>query len=558
MADVSAKFIRISEAMLDDYPIVNGQLIITRTNSYFGSLFFDYNDVRHAIRDVYTIDDGVVPTPTANNQGKLFYGLMSSDSKYHLYANPSGNTMVDILLNGPDPELGLDDVLRVNQTGGRNLIIHQDGASDWVLRSGVPSMAWRSICYGNGLFVAVANTAGTNQVMTSPDGLNWTPRVSAANQDWISVCYGDGLFVAVSYTGSGTRAMTSPDGITWTLRNTPDNHNWQSVCYGNGTYVAVALSSSSNSTMWSTDGITWESGASVAGYAWTSVCYGDGVFVAVANSGTGNRVMTSTDGRTWTSRVSAADNNWRSVCYGNGLFVAVAASGSGNRVMTSPDGITWTARASAANNDWYSVGYGDGVFVAVACSGSGNRIMTSYDGISWSTQKSPANNNWFTVCYAQGFYVALSLDGAGSQLMTAPCTCALAMNLAGGFLDSGAPVLSANPDRSLSVAESATMRKKLQVCGTRFIPLSLSSAHWVYMPDGTFQYTANLQDLTDMDSILSIRVDFSDDAAESEQQAQAWRNVRWVIPTDRTPSDLVFISDVEITTTLPILVCVIN
>jgi len=55
----------------------------------------------------------------------------------------------------------------------------------------------------------VSNSGTGNRVMTSPDGINWTIRSSAADNDWRSVCYGNGLFVAVSTTGTGNRVMTS-------------------------------------------------------------------------------------------------------------------------------------------------------------------------------------------------------------------------------------------------------------------------------------------------------------------------------------------------------------
>ena len=50
----------------------------------------------------------------------------------------------------------------------------------------------------------------------------WTIRTSPADNNWFSVCYGNGLFVAVAYSGTGNRVMTS--GII----NTPvadDNFN---------------------------------------------------------------------------------------------------------------------------------------------------------------------------------------------------------------------------------------------------------------------------------------------------------------------------------------------
>jgi hypothetical protein len=129
--------------------------------------------------------------------------------------------------------------------------------------------------------------------MTSPDGINWTIRTSAADNQWFSVCYGNGLFVAVSYDGSGNRVMTSPDGINWTIRTNAANNQWLSVCYGNGLFVAVANSGSGNRVMTSPDGINWTIRTSAADNQWHSVCYGNGLFVAVAITGSGNLVMTS-------------------------------------------------------------------------------------------------------------------------------------------------------------------------------------------------------------------------------------------------------------------------
>ena len=240
---------------------------------------------------------------------------------------------------------------------------------------------WYSVCYGNGIFVAVSSSGTGNRVMTSPDGIEWKSRTPAADNDWRGVTYGNGIFVAVAITGTGNRVMTSTDGIEWKSRESAADNNWHSVCYGNGLFVAVAATGTGNRVMTSPDGIEWKSRTSAADNNWFGITYGNSLFVAVAVSGTGNRVMTSPDGITWTSRTSAADNEWRSVCYGNGLFVAVSESGTGKRVMTSPDGITWTSRTSAADNGWRSVCYGNGLFVAVAITGTGNRVMTST--LSW-------------------------------------------------------------------------------------------------------------------------------------------------------------------------------
>jgi hypothetical protein len=285
--------------------------------------------------------------------------------------------------------------------------------------------AWRSVTYGNGLFVAVAGIPTSlgaiagERVMTSPDGINWTNRISATDNDWTSVTYGNGVFVAVAKSGTGNRVMTSPDGITWTSRTSAADSDWSSVTFGNGVFVAVA-NASANCVMTSTNGTTWTlqtSGA--AGNGWQSITYGNNTFVAVGSGG--NRVMTSTNGTSWTARIASQNNTWRSVTYGNNLFVAVSSDGT-NRVMTSTDGTTWTSRNASAALEWSSVTYGNNLFLAVANIGlSLSRVMTSPDGITWTSRTAAAQYRWNSVTYANDIFVAVASTedgGTGNRAMT--------------------------------------------------------------------------------------------------------------------------------------------
>jgi hypothetical protein len=253
----------------------------------------------------------------------------------------------------------------------------------WTGQTAAAANDWRSVTYGNGLFVAVSETGTGNRVMTSTDGATWTSRTSAADNEWRSVTFGNGVFVAVSGTGTGNRVMTSPDGITWTSQSSAPDSEWNSITFGNGTFVAVAASGMVDRVMTSTDGVNWtgRTAASNTNFSiWNSVTYGNGLFVAVAEVmfGSSSTVMTSPDGVNWTSQSAAAPLWWKSVTYGDGLFVAVAASGTTNRVMTSPDGITWTSRTAPTGAGWMSVTYGNGLFVAVGFGGNSNRTaMTS-------------------------------------------------------------------------------------------------------------------------------------------------------------------------------------
>jgi hypothetical protein len=77
----------------------------------------------------------------------------------------------------------------------------------WTAQSATEANQWRSVIYGNGTFVAVAQT-GTHRVMTSPDGITWTAQAAAEANSWNAVTYGDGNFIATGYSGTH-RVMTS-------------------------------------------------------------------------------------------------------------------------------------------------------------------------------------------------------------------------------------------------------------------------------------------------------------------------------------------------------------
>jgi len=290
----------------------------------------------------------------------------------------------------------------------------------WTSQTNPVDNNWKSVTYGNGLFVAIAQTGTGNRVMTSPDGVNWTIRTSAADVSWQSVAYGDGVFVVVANVG-GTRVMTSYDGITWTLRTPPLSSSWSSIVYGNGLFVAVSSQNTTSGCMSSPDGITWTGQTLPVARVWNAVTYGNGLYVAVGETGTGDRVMTSPDAVTWTSRTSAADNSWNGIVYGNGMFVAVSSIDVDYGVMSSPDGITWTIRVTSLNTEWNNVTWGNGVFVAVGrdtAGGGTDNVMTSPDGINWTIRTGAAANTWNDVVYGNGLFVAISGDGTSNRVMT--------------------------------------------------------------------------------------------------------------------------------------------
>lgn len=292
--------------------------------------------------------------------------------------------------------------------------------TDWTMHTPPDANSWRSVAFGNGLFVAVSDD-GTNRAMTSTDGVSWTTRTAAAANRWQSVAFGAGKFVAVSNDGAN-RVMMSTNGANWSQPGTPiSSGSWNSITYGNGLFVAVG---GSGVVMASSDGETWTSG-SAPSKNWRAVTSGAGKFVAVTSTATDQyQAMTSTNGTTWdnTNLTLTPKSNWDGVTFGNGTFVAVASGGPGVLAMASANGTSWTAgTTSQSTKEWTSAVYANGQFVAVSDDTINEMAMVSPDGITWTDQTTPSICRWTSVTYGAGKYVAVADYNAnyncGTQLV---------------------------------------------------------------------------------------------------------------------------------------------
>ena len=276
--------------------------------------------------------------------------------------------------------------------------------------------SWASLCYGNGLFVAVSDGTTNPGVMTSTDGRVWFSETAAPSTGnaWRGVAYGNGLYVAIASNGSIMRRSTG--STTWTAVRTDTVVRWTSIAYGNNLFVAV---SSDNAVLVGDNtATTWTTNTGIANQTWNSVAFSGTTFVAVASSGAGIRVATSTNGSTWTSRRTPADLAWKTIGYGNGTFVALADAGA-YRIMTSDDdGVTWSLRTNPVSLSWKSVAYGDSLWIAVASDGVGNGIMTSTDnGRTWTVRKPPVDLAWDAIAFGDSTFVAVAASGTGNRAM---------------------------------------------------------------------------------------------------------------------------------------------
>ena len=105
-----------------------------------------------------------------------------------------------------------------------------------------PTTGWyRTICYGNGKFVAV----GGPYTAYSLDGINWVETEDSTSPDWQDVCYGDGEgFIAVAHekVNYAYRYKYSTNGTSWTEQSEYGiSYGFDNVCYGDGYFFMTGV-----------------------------------------------------------------------------------------------------------------------------------------------------------------------------------------------------------------------------------------------------------------------------------------------------------------------------
>ena len=142
---------------------------------------------------------------------------------------------------------GLFVVVGNDNSNGNRILTSPDGINWTIITKAYNSNIFtlNSICYApdKNMFVAI-NSFGTYtyaNVVYSYDGIIWNQsKALEFNFACRSICYGNGLFVAVGnyIYGGNPRIATSTDGINWTAPCAPPSDEmWYSICYGNGRFV---------------------------------------------------------------------------------------------------------------------------------------------------------------------------------------------------------------------------------------------------------------------------------------------------------------------------------
>ena len=254
------------------------------------------------------------------------------------------------------------------------------GSSDTTYANISNAHEYSAGCYGNGVYVAIGfcsdSSSGeispTNAATYSLTGVSsWTSSALPASQYWTDVCYGNGMFVAVANGVSDSSdadicAAISYTGKTWTkvAKNAKTNVDlkFNYICYGNGKFVAIR----SNACCYSNDGTEW-CVSSLSATSLSRIAFGNGIFAIIT---TNARVYYSTNLYDWEYVDTGAMINSRTkannIIFGNGKFVAGDKYSYDCKTWKDYSGMIISNVSnshSSSISDQYPVCYGNGRFV---------------------------------------------------------------------------------------------------------------------------------------------------------------------------------------------------
>jgi len=318
-------------------------------------------------------------------------------------------------------------------------------APTWVATTLPTTATWTTLCWGKGMFTAMAPTLYQVAITTHGNTFVGTELTTAAN--WSGVAAGYGNLVAVQFGGTGVQSSFN-GGRQWQATGAlASSSNWIDVAYGpligrnaQGRYVAISNTSGTINNYQDSDnlGTTWIAGGALPATAtWQSIAFVNGAFVCVA---TGSQTSAySRDGSiSWTGVNLPTSSNWNSVAGGivpslrtttGNVYAVVAVSATSGTIAAYSNVVTtlgasggmstlslWGSATLPATAEWQAVGYGFdsinnvGRFIAIAGAGSQATAISTTGGATWTAGGNlPVSSNWTKIAYgANSVWVAIS------------------------------------------------------------------------------------------------------------------------------------------------------
>lgn len=255
----------------------------------------------------------------------------------------------------------------------------------------VKNTQWNKIVYGNGVYVAVGSNAIDSNAAYSTDGINWIP-VNTTVYSIRSLCYGNGKFIAwamgIHENASNSDGFlgSSVDGKKWNFTKlgyyTDDIKS--DIIFAENKFVACGRD---KLVEYSTDGINWNS-VIVVNYSmsYSKIVYGNGIYACFELKSTQVRYSMSSTGLNgdWNSGNLKSEHSMsylRDIVFDGEKFVLLC----GDNIYTSTDLKTFTKVVNFDFGRINALSYKNGLYVAVGMNDRNDNayLAYSFDLTNW-------------------------------------------------------------------------------------------------------------------------------------------------------------------------------
>ena len=235
----------------------------------------------------------------------------------------------------------------------------------------VKNTQWNKIVYGNGVYVAVGSNAIDSNAAYSTDGINWIP-VNTTVYSIRSLCYGNGKFIAwamgIHENPSNTDGFlgSSVDGKSWNFTKLGyyiDDRK-SDIIFAENKFVACGKS---KVVEYSTNGINWNS-VTVVNYSmsYSKIVYGNGIYACFELKSTQVRYSMSSTGLTgsWKAGNLKSEHSMSyliDIVFDGEKFVLLCS----DDIYTSTDLKTFTKVVNFDFGRMNALSYKNGLYVAV-------------------------------------------------------------------------------------------------------------------------------------------------------------------------------------------------
>ena len=274
------------------------------------------------------------------------------------------------------------------------------------------SGGFRSVAYGNNMYLAVGDAGNSAAVYTSSDGISWVNRNPGLTARFTDVVFADGQFVGVgSPSASPPVILRSVNGVNWSVAASGATTSLYSIASDGREYLTTGYR---GTILTSVDPDEWIGRSApyplgfIDGAGSNTALYGIPVW---DGAGWGERgvISRSNDGFFWSKRSISPDNTLRGIDFAGNLLIAVGYSGT---LVSSVDGLIWTSRNSGTSQHLKAACAFDGGAIVV---GDYGRICRSTNNVDWDTMELPSRAGLSSVCNGDGMIVAV-----GSGIYSSP------------------------------------------------------------------------------------------------------------------------------------------